>query len=143
MLTAGAVDRDLRALDRVESAVGRGEYGVPRSVTPVRREKLAALEAVETAREATPAALASGWVAIAVDDVQGGDYTLSRALEYGREGGSGRCRRRGAGGRGVRLGTGACGYDAGGTLTAGRCPRRGHVTRRGLRQSKAPRALSP
>jgi hypothetical protein len=86
-LAAGAADRDLRALDRVESAVGRGEYDVPRSVTPVRREKLAAIEAVETAREATPAALSSGWVAIAVDDVQGGDYTLSRALEHARDGG--------------------------------------------------------
>lgn len=82
VLTAAGADRDLRALDRVRAAVDRGAYGVPRSTEAARREKLAALEAIETARAATPTVLTSGWTRGAVENVDRGDRTLSRAIEH-------------------------------------------------------------
>ncbi|WP_318566818.1 hypothetical protein [Salinigranum marinum] len=84
VLTAATLDRDLRALDRVRRAVDRGRYGVPRSVDPVRREKLDALAAVETARDAAPESVASGWARGAVGDVQFGDRELTSAVEHDR-----------------------------------------------------------
>jgi hypothetical protein len=84
VLTAATLDRDLRALDRVQRAVGRGRYGVPRSVDPVRRERLDALAAIETARDAAPESVASGWARGAVGDVQLGDRELTRAVEHDR-----------------------------------------------------------
>ncbi len=81
VLTAARADRDLRALERVRAVVDHGEYGVPRSAEAVRREKLAALEAIETAQAATPTVLASGWARGAVGNVDRGDQTLSRAIE--------------------------------------------------------------
>ena len=84
VLTAAGADRDLRALDRVRAAVDRGEYGVPRSGEAARREKLAALEAVEAAQRATPTVLASGWTRGALGNLDLGDRTLFRALERDR-----------------------------------------------------------
>jgi hypothetical protein len=84
VLTAATLDRDLRALDGVQRAVDRGRYGVPRSVDPVRREKLDALAAVETARDAAPEPVASGWARGAVGDVRFGDRELARVVEHDR-----------------------------------------------------------
>lgn len=82
VVAAGAADRDLRAFDRVRRAVRDGEYGVPRSVRAVRREKLAALEAVETALRASTGPLASRWAATASRSIRQGDDTISTAAEY-------------------------------------------------------------
>lgn len=81
VLTAGMADRDLRALEAVRTAVRRGDYGRPRSAAAVRREKLAALEAVADASRTTPEVVAEAWTAEAVGGIERGDETLVRAVE--------------------------------------------------------------
>jgi hypothetical protein len=83
VLAAGAADRDLRALDRAREAVERRAYDGTPSVEVARREKLAALEAVETARTATPAALAVRWAAAAAREIRYGDDDLDRTIDGG------------------------------------------------------------
>jgi hypothetical protein len=81
VLAAAAADRDLRALDRVRTAVDRGDYGVPLSAGTVRTEKLAALEAIERARRGRPATLAAWWTRTATREIRYGDDQLGRRLE--------------------------------------------------------------
>ncbi|WP_152040647.1 hypothetical protein [Salinigranum salinum] len=83
VLAAGEADRDLRALDRAREAVERGAYDGTPSVEVVRREKLAALETVETARNATPSTLASRFAAAAAREVRWGDDELGRVVDRG------------------------------------------------------------
>jgi hypothetical protein len=83
ILAAGEADRDLRALERVRRAVEQRPYDETPSIEVVRREKLAALEAVETARNATPSTLASRWAAAATREVRYGDDELGRTIDRG------------------------------------------------------------
>ena len=84
VLAAGEADRDLRALDRVRTAVDRGAYGVPTSAGTVRNEKLAALEAIEAIeapRSVTPTTLAARWTGTATREIRYGDRELGRLVE--------------------------------------------------------------
>lgn len=81
VVAAGAADRDLRAFEAVRTALKRGEYDRPRSVTSVRHEKLDALAAIQTAMGTPPSAVAVPWTGEAVDAVGRGDERLVRAIE--------------------------------------------------------------
>lgn len=82
LVAAGAADRDLRAADTVETAVSRGEYGVPTTLDEIRREKLDALAALETAQDARPAPLSRGWARTAVRSVERGDQQLVEMVDH-------------------------------------------------------------
>lgn len=84
LVAAGAADRDRRALEQVSAAVSGGAYGVSRSAARPRREKLTALEAVATARDAAPTPLSAGWVRTAARYVDWGDDALVDTLERDR-----------------------------------------------------------
>ena len=84
LVAAGAADRDRRALEQVSAAVSGGAYGVSRSAARPRREKLTALEAVATARDAAPTPLSAGWVRTAARYVDWGDDARVDTLERDR-----------------------------------------------------------